>query len=137
MARKPLPPLPADIEQLRHRVELWRRKRSRRCRIPEDLWDAAVALAGTHGLYRVARSLRLGYDSLKLQTATRSRAHPSFKGSPAFVELQPSPPLSLTPWTGPVIELANTDGDRLAIRMPGNNELDVVSLAAVFLRRQP
>ena len=53
-----------QLEQLRDRFELWRRDHPGRHRIPQELWSAAAELAQQSGLYRKAKRLRLGYDSL-------------------------------------------------------------------------
>ena len=77
--------LPARLEGLRQRFERWRRTRKARSRIPEALWAAAVKMAGTFGLHRTARALRLDYYALKkrverqpchcLQSAGKSRGY--------------------------------------------------------------
>jgi hypothetical protein len=57
--------LPARLETLRRRFERWRRTRRVRSRIPEPLWVSAVKVAGTYGIHRTAKALRLDYYSLK------------------------------------------------------------------------
>ena len=57
--------LPARLEGLRRRFERWRRTRKVRSRIPEPLWAAAVKVAGTYGIHRTAKTLRVDYYSLK------------------------------------------------------------------------
>ena len=55
----------AGLEDVRERLESWRRTRTTRG-IPEVLWRSAVRLARRAGVYAVARGLGLNYDSLKL-----------------------------------------------------------------------
>jgi hypothetical protein len=50
-------------------VERWREQEVCRWRMPEELWDAAVSLARTHGVGPIARALRLDYGSLKKRMA--------------------------------------------------------------------
>ena len=57
--------LPARLISLRERFEDWRGTRKTRSRIPEPLWDAAVKAAGTFGLHRTAKALRVNYYALK------------------------------------------------------------------------
>jgi hypothetical protein len=53
------------LEEARQRVNGWRETRPKLEPMPQELWDAAVALAGEHGVYRVARALRVDYGKLK------------------------------------------------------------------------
>ena len=53
------------IEEMRQRVREWRARRLKLEPMPGELWDSAVALAGEHGVYRVARTLRVDYGALK------------------------------------------------------------------------
>ena len=57
--------LPAEISEVRARVERWRGEREGWSRMPGDLWEAAVELARSHGVSLVSRELRLDYTSLK------------------------------------------------------------------------
>jgi hypothetical protein len=52
MARRARP-VPAELKELRSRIERWRRTRERRTVMPAELWAEAVALAGRHGAYPV------------------------------------------------------------------------------------
>jgi hypothetical protein len=58
-------PIPEPIAQLKRQLEQIRSSKVPRSRLPESLWDAAVELAGGHGIYRVAQVLRLDYAGLK------------------------------------------------------------------------
>mgnify|MGYP007117610690 FL=1 len=67
-----------DLEVLQRQVIAWRRARPGRSRIPEDLWAAAVALAGSEGVSWVARVLHLDYYRLK-QRCTQGEMDPDFR----------------------------------------------------------
>ena len=104
--------------------------------MPEPLWQAAVALAETEGVYRTARALSINYQSLKVREteatgATRRTPAPP----PGFVELRA--PLSLAPSlpAGPVLELVDGTGRKLTIRLPAEPVLDVERLAARLFER--
>jgi hypothetical protein len=56
-----------DLNQLRHQLDTWRQSQSGYRRLPEALWTSAAAVAATHGVGYVARSLRLDYNKLKRQ----------------------------------------------------------------------
>jgi hypothetical protein len=55
----------ARLEVARRRMELWRKTRQGRARIPERLWKSAVRLAAAYGLCRTAQILGLNYTTLK------------------------------------------------------------------------
>ena len=59
------PVIRPTIESVRHQFEIWRKRRGRRGRIPEALWEAAVGLCREHSICEVSRSLRLNYTGLK------------------------------------------------------------------------
>ena len=122
-----------DIEEARHRLEVWRKSRSRGKRIPDQLWALAASLARTQGVSRVSQRLGLDYNGLKrraeaIRTPRRSRLKPP----PGFVEL----PLVGQPVLGPncLVELARGEGARMTIRWEGKDGLDLVGLAEAFWR---
>jgi hypothetical protein len=79
-------PIAEPILQLQRQLDQFRSTRSRRTKLPEPLWQAAVELARQHGVYPVAHPLRLDYMQLKKRLGgvpNRRRKAPK----PAFVEL--------------------------------------------------
>jgi len=66
--------LPARLVSLRRRFERWRGTREVRSRIPEPLWIAAGKLAGTYGLHRTAKALRVNYYALKKRVEEKAAA---------------------------------------------------------------
>jgi hypothetical protein len=126
----------ADVAAVRDRVAAWRGARAKQCAMPEDLWDAAVSLVARHGLYRVARAVRVDYGGLKTRCARRSAGE-----SGVFVEVEASrllnPPAgardSRLEGAGTVVEMCRPDGARLMIRWAVQAGVDVVGLAGAFL----
>ena len=114
------------LDGTRRRIERWREtRRHGHVSMPPALWNAAVAAARQHGLYRTARTLRVDYGALKQHlAATAAPALPA----PTFVELAPaglaSPPAC-------VIEI---DGPRgtLRIRLGGLALRDLVAMAQLW-----
>ena len=51
--------------QLQRQLDQFRSTQSRRTKLPESMWQAAVELARQHGVYSVAQPLRLDYMGLK------------------------------------------------------------------------
>jgi len=79
-------PVPEAIAQLQRQLEQFRSSRPGRTKLPESLWQAAMELARQHGIYAVARPLRLDYTRLK-QRLGGPPIQPRKQNTPAFVEL--------------------------------------------------
>ncbi len=129
----------ARVQQAQVRIEKWRKTRKKRSPMPEPLWDTAVELAQSDGVYRIARMLRLNYQTLKCRVAIASSAtsHRTKAGAArGFVELSSALAVAPPPF-GPVLELSDGDGAKLTIRLPAEPALDVERLAEAFLRRGP
>jgi hypothetical protein len=99
------------IDQVRRRLERWRRTRAYvRAPIPKGIWAAAVALARQQGVYQTARALPVNYGALKQQLEAADRSIGA--GAPAgFVELRPTTSAACDDC---VIEI---DGPRTAVRI--------------------
>ena len=64
----------ADLAATAAAFARWRETTPLGARIPEALWSRAVELAGTHGVVRVAATLRLDYYRLKGRLTAESSA---------------------------------------------------------------
>src|ERR1700736_4757030 len=71
--RQKATPIANELQELGRRLKLWRKAHAPRARLPEELWGAAVAVAGQEGLYRTAPTLHLDYASLKRRVAAPSK----------------------------------------------------------------
>jgi len=78
--------IPEPIAQLQRQLDQIRSTQPRQRKLPESLWQAAVELAREHGVYSVARALRLNYMGLKKRLGGVSHRRRK-AGKPAFVEL--------------------------------------------------
>ncbi len=131
--------LPAGVKELRGRIEQWRRTRKGRSRMPEPLWDAAVAFARVHGVYGISQALRVSYDSLKTRLTRAPKAEARSRGSAAaadFVELAAVPPLMGPPATGTVVEVVERNGTKLTISLAAGTPLDIAALMKGFRSRR-
>ena len=101
--------------------------------MPAELWESAVSLARVHGVYAIARALRLNYETLKQRAG---RVAEDGRGGAArgggFLELEAA---QLGAPAGSVVELRGADGAQLSIRLAGGEALDVGGLAEAFWRR--
>lgn len=116
-----------ELQQLRGRIERYRRGRGRRAPLPPDLWTQAVSWAGKLGLYRASRALGVSYDSLQRRTARGVAVVPRKSG---FVEFSGAQILDAD--AGSTVEVAEENGTRLTIRVAPGRPLDVAALVAAF-----
>jgi hypothetical protein len=100
----------------------------------EELWRAAVVLAGQHGVYATSRGLRVNYDSLKARVGAAAKPKKGKGLASTFVELSGELPLGVSP-SGLVVELAGPSGERLMIRLASAGELDLAELCRDFWSR--
>ena len=121
--------LPLDLASVCERFEKWRATRVGRSRIPASLWDHAVTLAKTHGVYRVSKTLRVSYHGLKSRVAAAAVPPPQEESISPFVELDLS--RSFSPEEC-IIELEERDGSKMTIRLKGSSSVDVIELAGSF-----
>ena len=127
--------LPAAVESARQRIERWRSTREKRGQMPEELWEEAVSLARTHGLWAISRALGVNYMYLKMRCGPAgARGRRAGKAARwGFVELAPARinggPAEAS---GPVLELSRPDGATLTIRLAAREALDVAALAGAF-----
>ena len=122
--------LPVELENVRRRFEIWRRKRTARTHIPDSLWSAAVKVAERHGVHRTAKALRIDYYGLKKRVE-----EVGFDGAPArgdvatFVELA-------GPLTGGsvecLVELEDDSGAKMRVHLKGIEAPDLVALSGSF-----
>lgn len=139
-----------DLARTRHAFERWRANRRARTRIPQELWEKAVALLSNHPITRVARELRLDPAELKKRRHAPALPLPrDTSASPQFFALDAAE-LNRRNGSGPLIELTPTsrqlthnnlrlqieraDGHRLTLSVPSSEWKQVETLCSLFLR---
>lgn len=109
------------LNSVQQHFEAWRINRTKREKIPESLWEAAVRLCDQHPITHVCRHLRLSFADLK------KRLSPSNQRPVRFMELDMS--CFSGPWQ---IECERADGTKL--RFSGSGQPPAVeSLFRQFL----
>ena len=131
--------LPAPLEGVRQRFVQWRTTHKARSRIPDSLWIAAARMAGTYGLHRTCRALRVEYYSLKKRVKQHSDAvQGRCESGPmaTFVEL--SPPADQGFATVPAgacdctLELEDTAGSKMRVHLKTATPPDLPALCRSF-----
>jgi hypothetical protein len=125
-------PASDDLARTRVLFEQWRATRQGRAKIPDELWQAAVALHGRYSASQLCRELRLSAAALREHLSLVSAE--KMRSSPTFVPLSPAVPS--VPLTAPVIRLAweRADGTRLLVSVPATQWAQVESLCTIFFR---
>ena len=124
----------ARLSQLRRRIEWWRRTRVKRSPMPPELWRAATELARELGVYRVAREVGVGYESLKERVGAPGKN--GAREAAAFVELDGAALFSAAPArVHSEVELSDASGTTMVIRLGTDQAVDVGALLAAFRRR--
>ena len=100
------------LTELQRRFTVWRGRRSRSRRIPEDLWRDAVHAAREHGVCKTARQLRVDFYSLK-----RRLTGPVPAAEAEAVEFVEIPQKVLSAGPGCVVELQDPKGTRLRVEL--------------------
>lgn len=100
------------LTELRRRFGVWRHRRSRGARIPEELWQAAAQAAREHGVCKTSRQLGVDYYSLKQRLTG-----PAPAGDPVGVEFVEIPQKVLAAGPGCVLELQDPKGLRLRVEL--------------------
>ena len=136
MQRLKSKPLSPDVAAARQRVERWRATKRRGHAMPEELWTEAVSLADDLGAYRIARDLGVSYETLRNRMERKAAAGAVLATGPAgFVEVQGAELLEAGVPFGAVVELLDSDGAQLTMRLADSGGFDVLSLAAAFWGR--
>lgn len=144
--------LPARLEGVRVRFERWRRTREVRTRTPEALWAAAVKMAGTYGVHRTAKTLRVNYYALKKRLEREAAADQNADADGAAATFFELVPLEGAPFeisqpdfhgdlhTGLcecILELDRGDGAKMRVCLKGAGVPDLVTLSREFWRGEP
>ena len=124
-----------QLDQLAGQFEHWRQNRSSpRERIPQVLWDQAVALARVLPRTRVAQHLRLSSNDLKKHMAAELEPNAALcRSTPGFVEVTSQeltllPAITTAAQASPTteIELQRKDGARLRLQAPDTSLATIV-----------
>ena len=120
--------LPADLERLRQRFERWRGTHRARSRISDSLWSSAAKLAGSYGICRTAKALRVDYYSLKARFEQESGGAAELPRE-KFLELPSPSTASLGECT---VEWEDAAGSKMRVYLKGFHAPDLAALGRSF-----
>lgn len=126
--------VPAEVAKLRERVERWRSSRRGLGRMPADLWADAVGIARKRGLYATARGVGVDYGALAERMRSVPKVPPAGKSAKVqFVEWSGVEILgqAAAP-TGAVVEMSDTAGRQVTVRMGAGEGVDIAGIVAAF-----
>ena len=108
-----------------------------RSRIPDSLWAAAVKMAGTYGIRRTARALRVDYYSLKKRVEQDPAAAADLpEGGAVATFLELAPPASAGPCEC-TLELEDAGGAKMRVHLKGVATPDLAALSRSFWNPAP
>lgn len=117
-----------DVESL---FTQWRATRQHKCRIPEELWTAAVRLSKEYSIHRISRTLRLSHSELKARAASfhasKNAAIPPAR-SMDFIPID----ISLPHPAECIVEMEHRNGNKMRMHFKGKADLDLQSFAESF-----
>jgi hypothetical protein len=122
--------IPESIAQLQLQLDQIRSTQPRGKKLPDSVWQAAVELAREHGVYSVARHLRLDYTGPKKRLGGVSHRRRKAR-KPAFVELF-APPSAMQGEC--LIEFESLHGSKVRIQWKAATSADSGLLAANWLQ---
>ena len=101
-----------EIGRVRARFEQWRKTRSRKSPIPEELWSMAIQVARRKGVGRTAQELHLDGGKLKRLLIAADSGRRKRQRRTGFVELIAPAPIADP---GCVIEFETAGGSKMRV----------------------
>lgn len=120
---------PPTLAEVQARFANWRKNKKHRCRIPEDLWVAAVRLSSEHSLHKISTALSLSYTDLKKRVKSDKIA--------PVTETSPTPtfiPIDIQPTHNVecIVEMEHRNGNKMRMHFKGKADLDLQVFAESF-----
>lgn len=113
------------LEEVQGQFEAWRKKRTHRRPIPEELWRAAVSLKKGYSIYRIAKHLRLDFKELK-NRMNGSKESDESAAAVTFIELDGVQTTECT------VEMERADGVKMRISIKDKRGVDIIELGRAF-----
>jgi hypothetical protein len=127
--------IPSDLLKLKTQFETWRKTRTKRSPIPDQLRQAAIALLDQCSASLICRVLRLHPHTLRKPAAASAPPKTAPKKMPDFFPLPPGEFFSSirSPQPACRLLLERPDGSRLTIDLPALDPASLSTLCATLL----
>lgn len=120
----------SSVASVQASFDQWRKTRKKREAIPDELWSAAVELAEELSVFKVARSLRLNYASLKKRVNRLCpKVHPEIEAS-SFIEIPVMNAGNVQPYR---VDIQRKDGSQMQIHLSHGEGTQLSALVRAFI----
>jgi hypothetical protein len=129
---------PITLEAVKFQFDQWRKTRSKRCKVPECLWNDVKQLSKQYSYSQISSQLRISYQQLHAHL-TQDLPNTQVSSQPPFISAhipstQSLPHLPEWPLPSPsTIEIQGLDG--LSFKAIGLNHQDLVALVHILFRK--
>ena len=134
MTQKNLTPSSLTLSEVKKKFELWRKTRTNRKPIPQELWDTAANLSEAYSINQISKALRLNYTALKNRVNKKEANQTCIQKVQAssFVELnfEQSPLVSEC-----IVEMQDCYGAKMRMSFKGKTDFDFLELGKAFWRK--
>jgi hypothetical protein len=124
--------MPAPVQVVRGRFEIWRKSKQGRERIPEPLWASAARLCERYSAHKVSRWLRLNSAALRHRLSGNHSPQSPRGKTPAFVEWVAASPAPTPSAAEYILELEEAPGSIMRLRVHGAHVTQVAQLASLL-----
>lgn len=123
----------SKMKKVQEQFENWRKNRKTiSCRIPENLWEAAVGLYGEYKISEISKVLRLGGGQLKKRISNAQEK--KVTSTRTFIQMEiPKPQSTQGEW---LIEVENSDGAKMKISGSGLQIPDIALICQSFVGKK-
>ena len=136
MDQKDITGVSSELNKVKSAFEAWRSIKTKGSRIPQDLWEQAIALYPNYSIGQIAITLSLNYTDLKKRVENKTGEHSSFLNDtvPAFMEFDLSSACS--PISECVVEMEDGSGAKMRMCFRGKTDFDLLELGKSFWMRR-
>ena len=125
-----------ELNKVKSAFKTWRARKDKGSRIPQILWEEAVALYPEFSISKISTTLSLSYTDLKKRVENKAEKHSSSPNDPvpAFMELDFSSPCSSI--SECLVEMEDGSGSKMRMCFKGKTDFDLLELGKSFWMRR-
>jgi hypothetical protein len=136
MDQKDITEISPELNKVKSAFEAWRSTKTKGSRIPQDLWEKAIALYPKFSIGKISATLSLSYTDLKKRVENKTEKHSSSLNDsvPAFMEFDFSSACSSV--SECVVEMEDGSGSKMRMCFRGKTDFDLLELGKIFWMRR-